>query len=86
MKTRLIIPPHAFRLRWTTHHEASRHGAGVLLDGENRPLTAGWFADLRDGHEAWIETTDPARARAALGVPDDFPGIIHVTLGEATHD
>lgn len=87
MKTRLVIPipghrPLVARLRWTTHHQASQHGAGVLLDSENAALTAEAFEALRGAGGAWIETTDPDRVRQALRLPDGAAGIVHVALGE----
>jgi hypothetical protein len=61
-------PPRA--LRWTIHDPRSNHGQGALLSGLVL-LDGATFRALRDLLGAWLETDNPARARRALGLPDD---------------
>jgi hypothetical protein len=73
MPYRLHIPgarPRA--LRWTVHDPRSRYGQGVLVFRNGRDILDGaTFRALRDGLGAWLETDQPDRARAAMGVPSD---------------
>jgi hypothetical protein len=58
------------KLRWTTHHPASSHGLGVLLDADNQPFDGHAYRHLRDAAGAWLEAEDLGRVRAALGLRD----------------
>ena len=71
MPDRLHVPGERPRaLRWTDRHPQSSYGNGVLLYRKSDAILDGFtFRLLRDGSGAWLETTDPDRARRALGLP-----------------
>ena len=89
MKTTLIIPNsparrerrmrQRSRLIWRTTHPAAEPGRGVLLFSNGRLLDGATFRALRDDLGAWLETTDPARVREALGASEREAGIYRVT-------
>lgn len=76
MKTRLLTPGEAPRaLTWTNRHPNQASRAGVVLYRHSSVvLSGGEFRALRE-MGAVIETTHPARVRAALGLAEDEAGV-----------
>jgi len=62
-------------LTWTADHSSSSYGHGVMLDEDGHVLDGQTFRNLRDGIGCWIETDQPEKVCAALGLPQGEPGI-----------
>lgn len=70
MPDRLHIPGERPRaLRWTDQHSQSKYGQGVMLYSKGGEILDGFnFRIFRDQFGAWLETSDPDRARRAMGM------------------
>lgn len=78
MKTRLLIPGEAPRaMTWTNLHPNQASRAGVVMYRHSPVvLSGGEFRALRELRGAVIETTHPARVRAALGLGEGEQGVV----------
>jgi hypothetical protein len=66
------------RLTWATKNSDGEYGMGVIVHHGRRLLDGYNFRILREILGARILTTDPAKVREVLGLPESEPGIEQV--------